>query len=61
MLVVLALLVGAKRGVATRIDVIPKWDWGTVSFWSTIAYAMSGLEMAAMMGAEIHEIGRAHV
>ena len=55
LLVVLAVLVGAKRGVATHIDVIPKWDWGTVSFWSTIAYAMSGLEMAAMMGAEIHD------
>jgi APA family basic amino acid/polyamine antiporter len=54
-LVVLAVLVGAKRGGATHIDIIPHWDWGTVSFWSTIAYALSGLEMAAMMGAEIHD------
>src|ERR1039458_2331542 len=55
LLVLLAVLVGAKRGVATRIDVIPKWDWGTVSFWSAIAYALSGMEMAAMMGAEIRD------
>ena len=55
LLVILAVLVGAKRGTATHIDIVPKWNWSTVSFWSTIAYAMSGLELAAMMGAEIHD------
>ena len=55
MLVAMAVMVGAKRGVATTIDVVPKWNWDTVSFWSAIAYAMTGLEMAGMMGAEIHD------
>jgi len=55
MLVAMAVMVGAKRGVATTIDVVPKWSWDTVSFWSAIAYAMTGLEMAGMMGAEIHD------
>jgi APA family basic amino acid/polyamine antiporter len=55
MMVVLAFLVAAKRGSATRIDIVPKFDWSTVSFWSAIAYALSGLEMAAMMGAEIRD------
>jgi amino acid transporter len=49
-LMVLAVLVGAKRGSATPIHVLPKWNWGTVNFWSNIAYGLSGVEMAAMMG-----------
>jgi amino acid transporter len=55
MLILLAVLVGAKRGSATPIQVIPKWDWNTVNFWSNIAYGLSGVEMAAMMGAEIRD------
>ena len=54
-LVLLALLVGAKRGSATPIHVLPKWNWDTVNFWSNIAYGMSGVEMAAMMAAEIRD------
>ena len=57
-LVLIAVLVGAKRGVATPIHVIPKWDWGTVNFWSAIAYGLSGVEMAAMMTAEIRDPAR---
>jgi glutamate:GABA antiporter len=52
-LIVLAVLVGSKHGSATPIDIVPKFDWGTVSFWSSIAYALSGIEMIAMMGGEI--------
>jgi len=57
-LVTLAVLVGAKRGSATPIHVLPRWNWDTVSFWSNIAYGMSGVEMAAMMGGEIHDPAR---
>lgn len=57
-LVVLAVAVGAKRGSATHIHVLPKWDWDTVNFWSNIAYALSGVEMAAMMSAEIRDPAR---
>jgi len=53
-LVAMAVLVGAKRGSATPIHVLPTWNWNTVNFWSNIAYGLSGVEMAAMMGAEIH-------
>src|SRR5271157_6036627 len=42
-------------GSATPMHVLPKWNWGTVSFWSTIAYGMSGLELAGLMGGEIHD------
>ena len=47
-LVLLAVLVGAKRGSATPIHVLPTWNWNTVNFWSNIAYGLSGVEMAAI-------------
>ena len=55
LLVVVAALVWSRRGTATVMNVVPKWDWGTVSFWATIAYAMTGLELAGLMGAEIRD------
>jgi amino acid transporter len=57
-LVLLAVLVGAKRGSATPLHVAPAWKWGTVNFWSNIAYGLSGVEMAAMMAAEIRDPAR---
>jgi len=54
-LVTIAALVWMKRGAATSLDLVPRWSWDTVSFWATIAYAMTGLELAGLMGAEIHD------
>jgi APA family basic amino acid/polyamine antiporter len=50
-----AALVWMKRGPATHLRVMPAWNFATVSFWSTIAYAMSGMEMAGLMGGEIRD------
>jgi amino acid transporter len=58
LLVAVATLVYLKRGAATPLDLAPKWDWDTVNFWATIAYAMSGLELAGMMGGEIRDPAR---
>jgi amino acid transporter len=55
LLVTVAALVWMKRGSATPIRVIPTWNWDTLSFWATIAYAMTGLELVSLMGAEIHD------
>ena len=44
-----------RRGSATPINIAPTWNWDTISFWSNIAYAMSGLEMAGLMGGEIRD------
>jgi APA family basic amino acid/polyamine antiporter len=52
------VLVALRRGSATPIDIVPKFDWGTISFWSAIVYGMSGLEMAGLMAGEIHDPGR---
>jgi amino acid transporter len=55
LLAVVAALVWMKRGSATPMHIVPLWNWGTVNFWSSIAYALSGLEMAGLMGGEIHD------
>src|SRR5437764_4811572 len=43
------------RGSATTFDLAPRWSWGTVNLWAGIAYAMSGLELAGLMGSEIRD------
>ena len=53
--VALAAAAWMHRGSATPIDLRPRWDWETVNFWAAIAYAMSGLELAGMLGGEIHD------
>lgn len=55
LLVSVAALIWTKRGAATPFHLAPKWSWDTVNFWSTIAYAMTGLELAGLMGAEIRD------
>ena len=53
---ILAAIVWSRRGPATHLDIVPKWSWDTLSLGAaTIAYAMTGMEMAAMMGAEIRD------
>jgi amino acid transporter len=58
LLVIVAAVIFSRRGSATPIHVAPTWNWDTVSFWSTIAYAMSGLEMAGLIGGEIRDPAR---
>jgi amino acid transporter len=50
-----AIWFAMRRGSATPIHIAPVWNWDTVGFWATIAYALSGLEMAGLMGGEIHD------
>jgi glutamate:GABA antiporter len=55
LLVLVASLVYARRGAATPMHLMPHWNWGTLNFWSTIAYGMSGLELAGLMGGEMQD------
>lgn len=54
-LVLVACLIYSRRGSATPMHFLPQWNWGTLNFWSTIAYGMSGLELGGLMGAEMHD------
>jgi amino acid transporter len=55
LLVIVATLAWSRRGPATTFHILPEFKWDTVSFWSTIAYAMTGFEMVGLMGAEIRD------
>ena len=36
-------------------SISPDFNWDTVSFWSAIAFAMSGMELVGLMGAEVSD------
>jgi amino acid transporter len=55
MFVLLAVAVWWKRGAATTMDIVPAFDWATVNFWATIAYAMSGFELTGMLAGEVRD------
>jgi glutamate:GABA antiporter len=52
---VLALAIGAgfHSGVATKFKLLPTANLGTLNFWSQIAFAFVGLELAPIVSAEI--------
>jgi len=59
---VLAVLLGIAafafwkhHGPATPFHLLPDLNWDTVSFWSAIAFAMSGMELVGLMGAEVRD------
>jgi len=52
---IVAAVAWIKRGSATHLNIVPTWNWGTVNFWAAIAYAISGLELAGFMDAEIRD------
>jgi len=58
--VLLALAIGAglRFGIASRFDVLPKVNLDTVNFWSQIAFAFVGLELAPIVSGEIRNPGR---
>jgi len=57
-LIVSAGLVWMRRGSATELQLVPSAQWDTVGMWATIAYALSGMELLGMMGAEVRDPAR---
>ena len=53
-----ALFVWKENGSATHFRLMPEFKWDTVNFWASIAYAMTGIEVVGMMGAEIKDPAR---
>jgi len=50
---VLAVVAVWRFGIRTRFDLLPKPNFDTVNFWSQIAFAFVGLELAPIVSAEI--------
>lgn len=55
LLFAMGLLVYTQRGSATPLHLTPPFTFATLSFWSQIAFALSGLELLGMMGGEIRD------
>ncbi|MBI5282897.1 MAG: APC family permease [Candidatus Solibacter usitatus] len=50
-----AAAVWMKQGSATAFQLWPEWNWTRVSFLAQIGFALTGLEMSAILGGEIVE------
>ncbi|HKE35597.1 MAG TPA: APC family permease [Candidatus Acidoferrum sp.] len=58
LLVGVAGLLGMRQGSVTHFrlgNMMPAWNWGTVNFWSQIAFAFTGLELVSAMSAEVRD------
>ena len=56
-----AALLWFHHGSATRFtwaNMLPRWSWDTVNFWSQIAFAFTGLELVSAMSEEIKDARR---
>lgn len=58
LLAAIAALVWRRAGAATHFELVPRFNWDTVNFWASIAYALTGMEVVGMMGAEIRDPAR---
>jgi amino acid transporter len=57
-LAIVALIVTLRHGSATHFtlhNMMPTLDFGTVSFWSNIAFAFTGLELVSAMSEEVRD------
>jgi glutamate:GABA antiporter len=57
-LVGIAAVLYVKNGSVTHFtwaNIMPTWNWGTVNFWSQIAFAFTGLELVSAMSGEIRD------
>jgi amino acid transporter len=57
-LVALGGFLWLRHGSVTHLtwsNVLPAWNWGTVNFWSQIAFAFTGLELVSAMSQEVRD------
>jgi amino acid transporter len=52
------LAIAWRFGSATHFHFVPEATWGNLNFWSQIALAMTGLELAPILAGEIHNPGK---
>jgi glutamate:GABA antiporter len=58
MLVGVAVVIVMRHGSATHFtlhNMMPTWNWGTINFWSQIAFAFTGLELVSAMSEEVRD------
>jgi amino acid transporter len=50
-----AVVFRTHHASVTKFHLAPDLSWDTVSFWSALAFAMSGMELVGLMGAEVRD------
>ena len=55
LLVAIGAVVWVRSGSATSIHILPEWSFDRLNFWSQIAFAFGGIELAAIMAGEIRD------
>jgi amino acid transporter len=58
LLVVFGVAIASRYGLATRFHLMPDLNFNSLNFWSQIAFAFVGLEVAPILGGEIYDAGR---
>ncbi len=58
LLILFGLMVAFRGGVATSFHLLPELSFDSLNFWSQIAFAMVGLEVASILGGEIYDPGK---
>jgi len=53
-----AALVWVRQGSSTEMHLTPAWNWDTLRFFGSVAFALSGMEVLGMMGGEIRDPAR---
>jgi APA family basic amino acid/polyamine antiporter len=56
-LVAFAIVIASRYGSATRFHLLPNLNFDALNFWSQIAFAFVGLEVAPILGGEIYNTG----
>jgi len=59
LLCMFALVAALRFGSATHFNIVPDASWANLNFWSQIAFAMVGLELAPILGGEIQNAATA--
>ncbi|MBZ5530595.1 MAG: APC family permease [Acidobacteriia bacterium] len=58
MLIGIGGFIALRHGSVTHFswhDAMPQWNWGTVTFWSQIAFAFTGMELVCAMSEEVRD------
>ncbi len=57
-LVIVAAIITVLHGSVTHFtlrNMMPVWNWDTINFWSSIAFAFTGLELVSAMSEEVRD------
>jgi amino acid transporter len=57
-LVIFAIAIASRYGLATQFHLMPYLNFDSLNFWSQIAFAFVGLEVAPILGGEIYDTGK---